>query len=362
MVIPIAIKVPLLTLDNAISFSSELFQLPDSEEYVFDFSNMDWVEPFGMLYLSSQISKYRRLKNSSKFYAINHAHCDYAGHMGFFKTFGLSFGKQQGEARGSWNYIPITSVKVDNLINGANQNWEHIGETIERRSHRLACVLTRQPSGNLVDTLKYSFCEIIRNIVEHSNSGFINYCAQYWPSQNIVEVSILDTGIGIRQSLSGNPFLKNINSDKEALHKSLLPGISGKMYKGKKVQPHNHWQNAGFGLYMTSRLCRNSGSFFICSGDAGILLIGKTKTLYNTNFSGTVLRLTLNTQSIDYLSTSLAKFSREGQEFAKMLKGVGNISASAASLMLTEDFKKSSKDYIKDGPELSFGASDDIPF
>ncbi|MGB8225294.1 MAG: hypothetical protein WCE45_00305 [Sedimentisphaerales bacterium] len=354
----VVVRVPLLTLDNAINFSNELFQLPDSEEYVFDFSNMDWVEPFGMLYLSSQISKFRQSKSLSTFYAINHEHFDYAGHMGFFKTFGLNFGKQQGEAKGSLNYIPITSVKVDSLKNGANQNWEHIGETIERRSHRLACVLTRLPSGNLVDTLKYSFCEIIRNVVEHSSSGHINYCAQYWPSQNLVEVSILDTGIGIRRSLSENPFLKDIVSDKEAIHNSLLPGISGKMYKGKKVQPNDYWQNAGFGLYMTSRLCRNSGSFFICSGDAGILLVGKTKKLYKTNFSGTVLRLALNIQGIDSLSKTLAKFSREGQELAKTLKGVGRIPASAASLMLTEDFKKPSNDYFKNESE----SYEDLPF
>jgi len=358
----VTIRIPSLTIDNAINSSNELFQLPDSEIYVFDFTDMDWVEPFGMLYLSSQISKYRQNKASSKFCAINHDHCKYAGHMGFFTTFGLNFGKQQGEAKGSLNYIPITSMRVSSLINGANENSEHVGDVIERRAHRLAVVLTRQSDGNLVDTLKYAFTEIIRNIIEHSFSDCINYCAQYWPSDNTVQLAILDTGIGIRQSLKENPYLRHIDSDREALNQSLLPGISGKMYRGVKEQPYNHWQNAGFGLYMTNRLCRNNGDFFICSGDTGILLKKETKTSYETNLSGTALCLQLDPRNVAILSKSLVQFGREGQDVARTLKGVGHIPASAASLMLTEDFKRSATDYISNEPKSSLDTSDDLSF
>jgi hypothetical protein len=357
----IVVKVPLLTLDNAINFSNELFQLPDSEEYVFDFSNMDWVEPFGMLYISSQLLKYRQSKQFSKFCAENYKHCDYAGHMGFFKTFGLNFGKQPGEASGSLNYLPITSIEVDNLNVNVNLNWRYVTETIERWSSFLAYVLTRQSNSNLFETLKYSICEIIRNVIEHSRSKHIYYCAQYWSRQNIVEVSILDTGIGIRQSLSKNPFLRDISSDRDALHQSLLPGISGKFYKKQKTHHNQDLRNVGFGLYMTSRLCRNSENFFICSGNTGMLLCRETKKAYNTNFSGTALRLTLNTQNIDSLSKSLNKFRKEGQEITKKLKGVGRISSEAASFMLTKDFNKSINNSVDDGPE-SISSSDDIPF
>ncbi|WP_092949868.1 hypothetical protein [Roseateles sp. YR242] len=33
-----------------------------------------------------------------------------------------------------------------------------------------------------------------------------------------------------------------------------------------------NWANSGFGLYMTNRICRNGGNFFIASGATSMLL------------------------------------------------------------------------------------------
>src|SRR5690554_3868698 len=153
--------------------------------------------------------------------------------MGFFRAFGLKFGNEPGEAVGSITYLPLTILPVKELQEEAIKSYDHVGNIIESRSERIARILTRQEKGDLVDTLTFSIREILRNVVEHSGSEIIEYCAQYWPSKNLVELAVLDTGYGIMQGLSSNPHL-NIKDERDALHLALLPGVSGKMYKGVK--------------------------------------------------------------------------------------------------------------------------------
>ena len=101
-----------------------------------------------------------------------------------------------------------------------------------------------------------------------------------------MEVAILDVGLGVRHGLRNNPDL-NITSDRDALHLALLPGISGKMYRGVKRRSNDAWQNSGFGLYMTSRICRAGGSFFIASSGAGMLLDSGGKHDRETSYQAT---------------------------------------------------------------------------
>ncbi|MDE4586293.1 hypothetical protein HUW66_012250, partial [Staphylococcus epidermidis] len=109
----------------------------------------------------------------------------------------------------------------------------------------------------------------MRNVVEHSDSKVIEYCAQYWPSYDRVEITISDNGIGMKKSLSKNPYIEADN-DSEAIQLALMPSISSKNFKGARINTRNPWHNSGFGLYMISRICKLGGSFLICSGDHAI--------------------------------------------------------------------------------------------
>ena len=131
----------------------------------------------------------------------------------------------------------------------------------------------------------------------------------------------------------------SISSDEDALKLSLLPGVSGKAFNGKRRLNNDVWANSGFGLYMTSRICGNGGSFFIISGDCGILLNNRKRYYIRTNFQGTALRLRLNTNNIDTLSQILSKYRTEGYEIANQLGKMSVVSASTASQMLAKDFK-----------------------
>lgn len=336
----IEVKVPQnLSLTNALDFCNRLWNIEHAEEYEFDFVNLGHIEPFTMAYVANELKRFRNTKPESRFRAKNHENKSYAAHMGFFKAFGLNFGNEPGEALGSSTYLPLTMWNVSDLEEEAINSYSHIGNIIESRSENIAQLLTRRQSGDLVDTLTFSIREIIRNVIEHSGSPIIEYCAQYWPTKDLVEVSILDTGNGIKQGLSTNPYL-TLNDERDALHLALLPGVSGKMYKGVKKRKYNEWQNSGFGLYMTSRICRNGGDFFIASNNKSLLLDGKSKQDLECNYKGTALRLRIDTSRITTYSTMLARFKEEGFAAAKKFSGVDAIEPSIASTMLARDFRE----------------------
>lgn len=334
------VKIPQnLSLRNALNFCNRLWDLEHSDEYEFDFANLGRVEPFTMAYVANELKRFRKTKPESKFTALNHQNKSYAAHMGFFRAFGLKFGNEPGEAAGSSTYLPLTILNVSDLQQEAADSYDHVGNIIEAKSEQIAKILTRQNSGDLVDTLTFSIREILRNVVEHSESEIIEYCAQYWPTKNLVELAVLDTGNGIMHGLSTNPFL-NISNERDALHLAMLPGVSGKMFKGVKKRKHDEWQNSGFGLYMTSRICRNGGDFFIASNDKSIFLDRTSKNDLECKYKGTALRLRIDTSKIYSYSEMLAQYRNEGYEAAKKFSGKDAIEPSIASTMLARDFQE----------------------
>ncbi len=92
---------------------------------------------------------------------------------------------------------------------------------------------------------------------------------------------------------------------------------------------------------MISRLCRNGGSIYIGSGNHGILLneTGKTHHELTHYFQGTVIKLDLSISKLEKLYSQLETFRTEGYQIASQLKGIGYYTASAASQMLSKDFK-----------------------
>lgn len=223
----------------------------------------------------------------------------YAAHMGFWQAVRQDYGKKPGEASGSSTYIPLTEIKINDILEQSKKKYEYISETIERESERLASLLSRQ-NKTLDKLFGYLIREIIRNIEEHSEAESIWIAGQYWPSRRTVEIAILDEGIGIKNSLIRNRYYKDyIEDDLDALVLALEPGVSRTYSKTKKTT-ESVWDNSGYGLYMTSSLCTSlGGDFLICSGEKAILLEANGHEVVNTNFNGTAIRMRLNTDNIN---------------------------------------------------------------
>jgi hypothetical protein len=258
--------------------------------------------------------------------------------MGYFQTCGFEIGKLPGQAQGSDTYLPITVMKVADLQKQAAKENREVGDVIEEHSRKLSSVLLQQPDGPSVEILAYSFRELLRNVVEHSRSEILAFCAQFSQKAKQTEIAILDTGIGIRSALSNNPYL-TIDGDRQALNLSIMPGISGKMFKGIKRDPYDGWQNSGYGLYAVSRLCGHAGKFTICSGDTALALKPDKKEYHRSSFQGTALRIILSAAEIKNARSTLAAIIKEGGKLEKEF-GLSGIQATTASKMLSSEFNK----------------------
>jgi hypothetical protein len=322
--------------DNTINFALQLKAMPEADEYAIDFNRVNRIDPFALLFLSSEIERCRSARKTAKFTAKNVSSMRYAAHMGFFKAFGCEYGESPRSTSGGFRYLPITIMNVRVLRSKAQIAAKRVEEIVEEEAEKLARILARADKGMLYEALAYSMREMIRNVVEHSEADQLGYCAQYWPSMNKVQIAFLDRGVGIRRTLSCNPLLQ-ISSDHDALNLASMPGISGKAYKSQKQDTYDMWQHSGYGLYMTSRLCREGGSFFIASGDTSLLIHESSKRYIDAPFIGTALRLELRSDLTGRLADLLATFRREGDSFARKYCGRECITASLASMMLLKD-------------------------
>ncbi|MCH7310862.1 hypothetical protein [Acinetobacter sp. ANC 4805] len=305
-----------------------------------DFTSMTTIEPFGIVYFSNFIKSISRIRGLEISCVYIDKDVSYAKHMGFFKNCGFDIGAEPRDSfpTKATSYVPITILDVGSLRQEAIDSYKEVGDIIENYSINLAKLLTSQKDDTpLVDTLTYCFREIIRNVVEHSGSKKITFCAQYWPYLGKAEIVVLDRGKGILNSLNENTTLPKINDDKEALNFALLPSISSKVPYAKKRKSRNEsfWKNSGFGLYMTHRIAGLGGDFFVASGKHGLRWVRDQKTDHHVRLKGTILRLLIETNNITELQDTLRVFREDGFALARQLTEM-EIEPSSASLMLTK--------------------------
>ena len=126
------------------------------------------------------------------------------------------------------------------------------------------------------EPIKYVFSEMIRNVLEHSESGLgAVVCAQYFRKTNRVALGIADYGIGIKRSMER---IWGTTTHSEAITLALMPGVSGKTKNRGGTA-----QNAGAGLFFTKSIARVTGDYFmVYSGDT---LYKLQKMPYNPQLS-----------------------------------------------------------------------------
>jgi hypothetical protein len=209
---------------------------------------------------------------------------------------------------------------------------------VDEQARSLAEVLTRSKSGTIYETLSFALREIIRNTVEHSRSPAVEWCAQYWPLQDRVEIAVVDGGIGIFESLKKNTSL-GIKDERHAINMALLPGISCNVRLDVKQKFTSAWQNSGFGLFMTQMMCRSGGDFFVGSGASGRYLGQNSYTKWvDYGFPGTAVRLVIQPSRLGDLKKAFASFEMEGKRIAEA-NNIKIPDASSASRMVRLDFK-----------------------
>lgn len=300
----LVIRVPTsLHAVNAARFSAGLPATPHASRYVINMEGLGHVSPFGMLLTAKALRDFLKLRQDTnpkaEFLVAGSGDNDYAGHMGFYQSFGLDSGKHPGEAPGSRTYVPITELTREELYARADAENEHVVDYLEEESWRLAGLLLRQSDGDAVASLAYSIREMMRNCLEHSDTDRIWIAGQYWQSYDRVEVAILDEGCGVRASLASERQYRYLSSHEAALEKAMEEGVSAGIRLGVAGDPY---ANQGVGLPMTAAICLHAGEFSIASGDAVLLRASGARHRSTTcNLAGTAVRLVMDTSAIPSL-------------------------------------------------------------
>ncbi|MZK53418.1 hypothetical protein [Clostridium beijerinckii] len=318
------IKIPkILDLKSTLNFCNFIDNIQNDDNYVYDYEEMNRAEPFGLLLLSSKI---RRFVDNSPGCAHKDSNfkneknvTGYVAHMGFFQSVYQDYGKKPGEAKGSSTYIPITELNFNDI----RKDSEDVYTYIDKTSEAIANILARNDI-NLKKYLKFSTRELIRNVLEHSESQSFWYAGQYWPSRGMVEVAILDEGIGMKDSFKRNKKI-DIHTDSDAIKLSIKPGIS-KSGIGKEVR--DDYDNGGFGLYMISNFCEIGGDIAICTGNSCLLMKEGKVIKYETSFKGTAIRIRLNSEKMGKISDIMKELSIKGTKEAKEYRKMDRIDIS----------------------------------
>lgn len=198
--------------------------------------------------------------------------------------FGAHYGKEIGEAISTDNYVPITKVKFD----------KNFYITIDKTSKQLAALL--KFDKKLSRFIEYLFTEAIRNVYEHAGVDEVYLTAQKWPSKNMLEVAISDTGCGVYASLRKYiPYTEN--SEEELIKMACEPGITARS-NYSYLSKDDVWRNSGYGLYLLRKLSvAYGGSFIICSGNYALWEDSHGSQLYSTRYDGTTVAIRIKTDT-----------------------------------------------------------------
>ena len=118
------------------------------------------------------------------------------------------------------------------------------------------------------DAIKYMVGELVRNVLEHSESktgAFV--AAQYYQKSNTVRLGICDVGIGIWQSMNKS---WPVRTDLDAIKKALMPGITGTTAKEGGTET-----NAGAGLFFVKSMAMLSRDYLVVYGGPGLYKLTK---------------------------------------------------------------------------------------
>lgn len=320
------IEVPDLDYRNALWFCKMLDKYKpkyENEKFIFDFSQVNNCDPFPMLMVSNAI-RHKREQYGLNEFARRNCNNGYANHMKFYRACGIDMGEKVETTKGNSRYRCITKLTIKDLYSEGAENLDSIQETISKKAVEMANVLAMN-NNKFGKWIAYMLREVLRNIPEHSKSETIWYCAQCWPNCDLVELSILDEGIGIMESLKDcYEYRETIDDDYTALLLALEPGVSGTFAGCRPSIGTGEWKNSGYGLYMVSQMCAELGaSFIIASGNSAIRVYKDRKSgeivkeKYETYIRGTAIQIRIRpSQSVNYEEISAAILKR-GEKLAK---------------------------------------------
>ncbi len=226
----------------------------------------------------------------------------YLARMGLFDAIGKPSPYTINEHEPAGRFIPITQIRTQ------EEQSKFITEMIpllHLESHQ-------------ADAIKYTVGELVRNVLEHSesrNGAFV--AAQYYPTTNTVRLGICDTGVGIWRTITQ---AWPARTDIDAIKLALTPGITGTTKREGGTDT-----NAGAGLFFVKSMAVVARDYFVIYSGTGLYKLTKrdkrtrfprlradpssdahAETNAAPTFSGTVVGIDISLDSTEEFTSLLA--------------------------------------------------------
>lgn len=190
----------------------------------------------------------------------------------------------------SKNHLPIEYFDQN------TSNLDEIKSNITNKIISNAENLSDQDKEDLSRYLEYMISEMMGNVVSHSETchgGFVT--AQYYVNSKMVQVVIIDGGVGILRTLSDRHTLEN---EAEAIKKSMEKAVTG---SNDFVPYRNVPRHAGLGLFFLSNIVKHTtGKLLIISNNTIYRYPEGTSKVLDTDFKGTIVSFEIYEEKLDY--------------------------------------------------------------
>src|SRR6266550_812687 len=178
----------------------------------------------------------------------------YLDRMGLFRILGIPSPFSISEHEPAGRFIPLTVIKTQ------TEQTKFITEMIP--------LLHLAPQQ--ADAIKYTVGELVRNVLEHSESknGAV-VAAQYYQKSNIIRLGLCDTGVGIWKTITQS---WPARTDIDAIKLALTPGITGTTKREGGTD-----SNAGAGLFFIKSMAMVGRDYFLIYSGKGIYRLLKRR-------------------------------------------------------------------------------------
>lgn len=190
-----------LTYPHRLILNSDIIQI--------DMKDLRFVHPSGVIGLLCFLEKCGSIgKNFEILLPIDAEVCDYFSKIDLLTAL-QKFAAVSGDTEGIRPAIDRVTPIIPVMSFSTRQEVDNIAQIIEDAWHDQMHV------GNLLEPCYTITVELAINVVEHSETthGWVLAQKYEYPDENIIEIAVGDSGIGVRRSLRSNPKYASIISD-----------------------------------------------------------------------------------------------------------------------------------------------------
>lgn len=273
----------------------QAYRLNFNDQVYIDLKNVPFISPYGLtglLLLGKHI--YKITNNRSYVIDSKEEVIKYLERMDLFEIGSSWFHHPEIKNKHSRNEKTKKLLEIQKISTSKEQGKLDVDEITEKFRKRASLILDSFQDRMDVNYFVKVIGELCTNVYTHSQSdGYIAIQRYNYPQREfeVVKLSVMDDGIGIKSSLNAM-YNFNYQNETDYLIKALEPNVSGA-------------GDRGFGLYAVKSIIEKSAGYLWINSDESAILIEpgeiKAKEYINLPFmKGTRIAIILSFGKIDF--------------------------------------------------------------